>query len=185
MSAASVTMSDLTRAQEPRADVATDAFRAAFPDLYGRARSVARRVLQDEHLADDVAQETLARTFERWEVVSQHPQPVGWVLDVAWKVSMEVARRRDRQRSLLSRLRRTESDEPDERHLQRPLLVAAIARLSDRQRRVFLARYLFGHDVATTGNLLGLADQQVKDASRDARERLRSVLEPHEEDLLS
>lgn len=133
-------------------------------------------------MADEVAQETMTRAYERWSRVAKHPNPVAWVLDVAWKVSMELARRRDRRPRRL--LRASMVAPPDESCLSRPLLVAALRRLTERQRLVFLARYLFAHDVAGTADLLGMTPQQVKDASREARARLHVVLEAHEEDLL-
>jgi DNA-directed RNA polymerase specialized sigma24 family protein len=111
------------------------------------------------------------------------PPPIGWVLDTAWKVSMEQARRRNRVLPPAFRLPRTVH--LDGHALSRPALVSAMRDLSERQRRVFLTRYLFGHDVAETASLLGMSPQQVKDASREARDRLRSALAPYEEDLLS
>jgi RNA polymerase sigma factor (sigma-70 family) len=158
-------------------------FRELFPDFYGRARTVAQRVLADAGLAEEAAQETMVRTYERWERVSEHPSPVAWVLDTAWKVSMEMARRRSRvlPPAFLVPL----AVRFDDSALSRPALVAAIRGLTKRQRRVFLARYLFDHGVGETASLLGMSPQQVKDASREAKTRLRSTLEPFEEDLLS
>jgi RNA polymerase sigma factor (sigma-70 family) len=158
-------------------------FRDSFPDLYGRARTVAQRILRDPALAEDAAQETMVRAYERWHRVLDHPSPIGWVLDTAWKVSMEMARRRNRLLPTSFFVPLTVS--LDESALSRPALVAAIRALTERQRRVFLTRYLFSHDVSETASLLGMSPQQVKDASREARGRLRSTLEPFEEDLLS
>lgn len=166
----------------PSEAVAAD-FREAFPDLFGRARTVAHRVLGDPALAEEVAQETMVRTYERWDQVSRHPRPVGWVLDAAWKVSMEAVRHRGRRFPI--RLRARDWVPAADADVGRPMLYDAIRALTDRQRSVFLARYLFGHDVAETAVLLGMSAQQVKDASREARDRLRNQLEPFREDLLS
>ena len=51
----------------------------------------------DKHLAEEVAQETLTRAYERWDRVARHPNREAWVMNSAWKVSMEIQRQQGRR----------------------------------------------------------------------------------------
>jgi RNA polymerase sigma factor (sigma-70 family) len=124
-------------------------------------------------LAEEVAQETLTRAYERWDRVSRHPNREAWVMNAAWKVSMEIQRRQSRPvPAELVELAAVGIDLT----VERPLLVNALARLTTRQRTVALARYYFGYDVTETGALLGMSESQVRTASHEATLKLRRLL---------
>lgn len=72
-------------------------FEEAYSPLLEHAYYVGLRFFgRDRQMADEVAQETLTRAYERWSKVSRHPKPVAWVVDAAWKVSLELERKRGR-----------------------------------------------------------------------------------------
>lgn len=128
---------------------------------------------RDHHMAQEVAQETLARAYERWGRLSRHPRPEAWVMNAAWKVSLELERRRGRglPYHVIPDRATLEEDIVD-----RPLLTAALRRLTKRQRTVVIARYYFGYDVQQSATLLGMTPSQVKTATHEASNRLRTML---------
>jgi RNA polymerase sigma factor (sigma-70 family) len=127
----------------------------------------------DSHLAEEVAQETLTRAYERWERVAGHPNPEAWVMNAAWKVSLEIQRRQSRPSAAgVARLAGLGED----LLVERPVLINALTRLTTRQRTVAMARHYFGYDVAETAALLGMTESQVRTATHEATRKLRHLL---------
>jgi RNA polymerase sigma factor (sigma-70 family) len=127
----------------------------------------------NNHLAEEVAQETLTRAYERWDRVARHPNREAWVMNAAWKVSMEIGRRQSRPTGEgLADLTGLGEDLV----VERPVLVAALNSLTARQRTVAMARYYFGYDIAEAALLLGMTESQVRTASHEATLKLRRLL---------
>jgi RNA polymerase sigma factor (sigma-70 family) len=138
----------------------------------------------NNHLAEEVAQETLTRAYERWDRVGGHPNREAWIMNAAWKVSMEIERRQSRPPAAYGLVDLAGLGE--DLVVERPVLVKALARLTARQRTVTMARYYFGYDVAETASLLGMNESQVRTASHEATLKLRRLLgdrEPNEATL--
>ena len=151
---------------------AVTSFDDEFDRLLPYAYNVGWRLCRDRQLAEDVAQETLTRAYVRWVRISRHPNPEGWVVTTAVNVAREVARKR-RPVALPSPPPAFSLDGDPFAH---PELVDALGRLSQRQRTVFVQRYAFDLGVEDTAALLGLTASQVKDATHEARRKLRRVL---------
>jgi RNA polymerase sigma factor (sigma-70 family) len=149
-------------------------FEENYQSLLDHAYFVGYRFFSgDNHLAEDVAQETLTRAFERWDRVACHPNQEAWVMNAAWKVCMEVQRRRVRPQTVgVVELEWLGEDLV----VERPLLIKALATLTKRQRTVVMSRYYFGYDVAETASVLGMTDSQVRTASHEATRQLRRLL---------
>lgn len=150
-------------------------FEEKYRSLLEHAYFVGYRFFGDRHLAEEVAQESLTRAYERWERVERHPNQEAWVMNVAWKVCMEMKRRRARPAVGSATLTWLGEDLV----VERPVLVAALAKLTTRQRTVAMARYYFGYDVAETAAVLGMTESQVRTASHEATLRLRSLMADH------
>jgi RNA polymerase sigma factor (sigma-70 family) len=129
----------------------------------------------NNHLAEEVAQETLTRAYERWDRVANHPNREAWIMNAAWKVSMEIERRQSRPLASYGLVELVGLGE--DLVVERPVLVKALTRLTARQRTVTMARYYFGYDVAETASLLGMNESQVRTASHEATQKLRRLLE--------
>jgi RNA polymerase sigma factor (sigma-70 family) len=125
---------------------------------------------------EDVVAEALARTFERWERVRRHDNPVGWVVLCTKNVCLEELRRQARgsRRSFVG----DDIDLTDftEQSATAQTITDALGRLSKRQRDVAVLRYLMDLDEATTANVLGTSVSKVKTAAHEARGRLRGLL---------
>lgn len=145
-------------------------FRDAFAVLFPAAGRVAMRILGDREAAEDVAAEALARAYARWPSVRGLPHRDAWVLRVAANLAIDATRRR---RVLPVAPRPLEVEEHAAVHL---MVVAALRRLSRRQRDVVVLRYfgdLTDDEVAVA---LGIAVGSVKTHMRRAHEQLRRLL---------
>lgn len=154
-------------------------FEELYQSLLDHAYYVGLRFFSgNNHLAEEVAQETLTRAYERWDRVASHPNREAWIMNAAWKVSMEIERRQSRPPASYGLVELAGLGE--DLVVERPLLLKALARLTTRQRSVAMARYYFGYDVAETASLLGMNDSQVRTASHEATLKLRRLLAERE-----
>lgn len=154
-------------------------FEEAYSPLLEHAYYVGLRFFgRDHQMADEVAQETLTRAYERWSKVSRHPKPVAWTVDAAWKVSLELERKRGRN------VPYHVIQEPavaEDRVLMHPLLTDALRKLTARQRTVVMLRHYFGYDVRQAAELLGVSESKVKTATNEATTKLRRLLKAETE----
>jgi len=136
-----------------------------------RGRLVAALVLYtgDRHLAEELAQEALARAWERWDTVGAMASPEGW----AFRTARNLAVSRWRRRAIERRARVATAPvvvDPAEGVAIR----AAVSALPERQRATVVARYFLGLSVAETAEQLRCAEGTVKAATSQALESLRS-----------
>jgi len=137
--------------------------------------------LNDPELARDAAAEAMTRAYQRWDDVSRHRNPAGWVYRVGLnrarsrlrKFRREVRRRdldRDLDRAAPSR------DEAD------PRLEAAMASLSVDHRAVVALRFHLDWSESTTAEALGIAPGTVKSRTSRALSSLAKALEETDAD---
>ena len=146
-------------------------FEEVFSDLYRLAYRVSFRVLGDRGDAEDVAQETLARTHLRWARLRDRPQ--GWVVTVSTNLAIDRLRRRSRTTEL--------GIEPValvEMHLSERIdLARALRRLPRRQREVVVLRYLADWPELEVADALGCSPGTVKSHASRGLAHLREHLE--------
>ncbi len=146
-------------------------FEEVFSDLYRLAYRVSFRVLGDRGDAEDVAQETLARTHVRWARLRNRPQ--GWVVTVSTNLAIDRLRRRSRTTEL--------GIEPValvEMHLSERIdLARALRRLPRRQREVVVLRYLADWPELEVADALGCSPGTVKSHASRGLAHLREHLE--------
>ena len=154
-------------------------FDAAYPRLVSAAAGAAQRFFRfDPSQVEDVVAETMARTFERWERVRRHDNPVGWVVVCAKNVCLEQLRKNSRQAQATS----AKHDDVDifidlsDETAVSVTISQALDRLSKRQRDVAVLRYLMDCDEKTTAEAMGTSVGKVKTAAHEARGRLRPIL---------
>jgi RNA polymerase sigma factor (sigma-70 family) len=160
-----------TRVPEP---AVTDAGRF-LADVGGRLVGALTIRVGDRRIAEELAQEALARAWSDWARVSVMENPTGWVYRVGFNLAASHWRRAVARRRV-ERAGRT--DEPA-LHLMTAeaiALRAAIAELSDQQQRVVILRYYAGLDVAATAEALGVSTGTVKTQTARAMARLRRSL---------
>lgn len=125
----------------------------------------------DRHLAEELAQEALARAWERWPAVSRMASPEAWTFRTAMNLANSGFRRRRIERRVLARAVGRETVDPDDGTAV--AVRAAVRALPPRQRAVIVARWFLGYGVAETAELLGCAPGTVKSTTHQALARLR------------
>lgn len=164
-----------------------DDFEAAFDELFPRAFRLARRIVGDPMVAEDIAAEALARAYARWPKVSQLPWRDGWVLRVAANLSLDLVRRRPapfapQWRSGTQPAAAAASEE--DATVLRLALGAALHALPRRQRQAITLRYLAGLTEGEVGEALGISAGSVKTHVHRGLAALRRRLGTDAEEVL-
>jgi RNA polymerase sigma factor (sigma-70 family) len=151
--------------QRPRFD---DEFR----DLAGLAYRVAYRILGDRGSAQDIAQESLARAYQRWTKIIDYRQ--AWVARVAGNLAIDQLRRHRPASEV------TASIDPVMIVIERLDLQRALLDLPKRQRDAVVLRYIADLSEADVAALLGCSPGTVKSHLNRGTTRLRLILnDPH------
>ncbi len=129
-------------------------------------------------LAEDLAQEAIARALANWPVVSTMTNPRGWVFKVAFNLSTSHWRRLRARRRAEARDTTGEHPHPGPELLTVDQLVLrdAIATLSPRQQEVVILRHFVRMSVAETAETLGVTPGTVKTLNHRAFAQLRTSL---------
>jgi RNA polymerase sigma-70 factor (ECF subfamily) len=132
-----------------------------------------RHFLGDHALAEDVAQETFLRAFERLPTFRFQAKFSTWVFQVARNAGIDAVRARDRQARLARAARppAAPSDPSD-----RAELTHAVAALSPKLREALLLVELLGLTYREAGVVLQVPEGTVKSRVFLARERLSTWL---------
>ena len=129
----------------------------------------------DRALAEDLAQEALARACRDWPKVSRSVSPDAWVFRTAFNLSTSWFRRVRTARRSEPMLRAvgTESDPSD-----RLAIRQAVASLPPRQRAAIVLRYLVDLSIADTAEVMRCAEGTVRALTSQALASLRAQLGP-------
>lgn len=150
----------------------TDRLAALFDSHRDRLFHLALRLCPDREEARDLVQETFLRAARHPEAVAGEP----------WLVRTLVNLCRDRYRRLAvrskarERLAREEMSNPEEEHVARATVQAALARLAPRRRAAIVLCEIEGRPVKEVARLLGVAEVTVRWHLSAARRELAKVL---------
>jgi RNA polymerase sigma factor (sigma-70 family) len=126
----------------------------------------------DRGVAEELAQEALARAVERWRRVGRMASPEAWTYRTAYNLAHSWFRRGRIERGAHARLAAPDTALPDT--ATAIAVRAAVAALPPRQRAVIVARYYLRLDVAETARALGCSPGTVKAHTAKAMEHLRA-----------
>jgi RNA polymerase sigma factor (sigma-70 family) len=163
-----------------RFDVERD--EAAFAELVRRhgpmVLGVARRVLQDAHDAEDVAQAAFLVLARKAASVCWRDSVGGWLFPVAYHLALKVRDGRQRRRAREAMLALPDAARPhSEQALQiREILDAELQRLPAHYRDVLVVCYLEGRTQTEAAAQLGWTANEVRGRLDRARQRLRRRL---------
>ena len=148
-----------------------------FEDFFEREYPKLLRVLWlasgDRTEAEDLAQEAMARTFERWSSVKGKASPAGYVYKTAFNLN------RSRLRRLRVRARRLvlESDQDEIAAAEtRSDVREALRSLPTGQRDALILVGWLGLDSNEAGEILGIEAESVRSRVHRARSALRGLL---------
>lgn len=152
------------------ASSADDPFAEFYAEYYGRVARYCWRLVRDEQVAHDLAQEALARLYLRWVGVRD---PAAFVFHVATNLVRDAMTRKGREATALGRL--APAHGPDD-HRDVHLAVGALPR---RYREVVLLYYFGDLPVAEVAAAVRRPEGTVKRYLKEARELLAESLEGH------
>lgn len=155
----------------------------AFDDFavvaWPRLRWSAYLLTGDHHLAEDLAQTALARTYAAWSRVRRDD-----ALAYARKVLVNLNIDRMRRRRVVEvrgdhdvAARRSGTDDAEDRDQ----VVRLLATLTERERRVVVLRHYFDLSEAAVAAELGIAQGTVKSTLARALGKLRAITDDHRE----
>lgn len=124
--------------------------------------------------AEDLVQETLARTFARWERIRSTQNPAAYVQTVLFRIFVTGRRRFSASEQPVAEVPDGSVVDPDVG--TRLALVAALAQLDRKDRAVLVLRYLHDQDVATVAAALGLTENAVRSRASRSLAKVRTHL---------
>lgn len=135
-----------------------------FPRLVGALRLYTR----DFDLAEEIAQESLARAWRDWAKVRRLDSPRAWIYRVAFNMANSQFRRRTAERRARERLQQRAplSQEDDRDTTDVAAVRCALARIPRRPRTALVLRYFLDLTIQETAQAMGCPEGTVKSLSR-------------------
>lgn len=169
-----------------RGDVA--AFASLYNDVAPLIYGMARRVVRDERIAEEITQDVLLTI---WQQAGRFDEQAGtgraWALTIAHRRAVDRVRSEQAARNRHDRYgRETEITPFDEvaetaqRSADHDAVAAALAELTTLQRQAVSLAYYGGHTYREVAQLLGIPLGTVKTRIRDGLIRLRGALQADE-----
>ena len=151
---------------------------ASFAAFYAKNIGTLARTLTaslgDAEVAQDAAQEAMARACERWEKIERYDNPMGWCYRVA--TNWATSRWRKRKREVITDRLPTPDPVVAPDFAVQDRLLEALRSLSTDQRSVIVLRLVEDWSIAETAEALGVAPGTVQSRYARALARLRTEL---------
>lgn len=150
-----------------------EAFEQLCRDEYAGLVRTAYLITGDHEESLDVAQEALARAYERWRSISQFDRPGAWVNRVAVNLAISWRRRQKVRltKNVVSAKASTSGPEPPDTEL-----LSALRLLTPAQRAVVVLRYYADQPIEHVAQTLGKRPGTVRALSAQGVARLRASL---------
>ena len=157
--------------------------RRAMAALYsahrGRVYSVVRRMVGDDHLAEDVSQDAWVRAFEKLHMFRGESSFGTWMHRLAVNAALNRLRRQSKRPDVEKAAEiKTVQHATDDTVLNQRLLGQALDRLSDGYRQVLVLHDVEGLTHEEIAKRMGIAIGTSKSQLHKARARMRSLLAP-------
>jgi RNA polymerase sigma-70 factor (sigma-E family) len=141
----------------------------------------ARFMVGDEHRAEDVVQDVLARAYLRWDRITRSDQPDVYVRQAIVNAARSWWRRKSNREWPVDErfeplLEQVAPGEVDTEAVERDALWRRIRRLPQRQRAVLVLRYYEDLDDSTIAEVLGCSQATVRGHAMRALNTLRGHL---------
>ena len=127
-------------------------------------------------VAEELAQEALVRTWERWDRVRLADSPEAWTWRVAINLSRSRRRRAGAERRAMRRLRADAQPAADDPPSLDEDLRRALLQLPPRQQQAVVLRFVSDLPVASAAEAMDCAEGTVRALTHQGLEQLRLVL---------
>jgi len=158
-------------------------FARFFSDTVGRVQSLARRITGNPWDAEDIAVETFARAYERWDRLANADWRTGWALKVCGNLAIDLVRRRrtvnvggTAANGDVSTESFVQAADPIAKAVDRLALSAALAALPRREKEVVVLIGLCGCSHEHAARVLGVSTGSTKTYLHRAMRHLRFEL---------
>lgn len=144
--------------------------------MQGPVRAFARRMMRDQHLGDDAAQDTFLRMWKGLRTLEPRGRFVAWTFTIARNTCIEALRREKRTPMPLEEID-AGSHDPSDAHVLRGIVTDALAKLEEPFRSTLLLREtgLAYEELAET---MEIPVGTVRSRLHEARRRLATMLAP-------
>jgi RNA polymerase sigma-70 factor (ECF subfamily) len=161
-------------------DGRTELFAPLVERYRPRLVSLARRILGDAHIAEDVAQEALLRAHQNLARYETRAKFGTWLHQIAVNICRDQIRARQRLSKSFQRLREDASAGPARLPLDEvaPRILDAIHRLPVEYREVFILRHLQHVPATRVAEALGIEGSTVRSRLHRACLAMRDLLKP-------
>jgi RNA polymerase sigma-70 factor (ECF subfamily) len=132
--------------------------------------------LGDRAVAEELAQEALARAWARWSKVRELDDPPAWLYRVAWNLANSHFRRKLVERRAHGRMESESQENPVEEVATALMLRQAVAHLPRRKRTAVVLRYFVDMPFAEIAKVMDAPESTVKSLARRGIEDLRGQL---------
>jgi RNA polymerase sigma-70 factor (ECF subfamily) len=154
--------------------VSDQGYEAFFKAEYRNLVALGAAMTGSLELAQDLAQDAMARAYQQWAKVSQYERAGAWTRRVLINFAIDANRRRGSETRALNRLPAAPS----------PMMIdegsdewwGAVRRLPDRQRAAVTLYYLEDMSIAEVAHILDIAEGTVKASLSKARAALAAAL---------
>lgn len=158
---------------------------ATFDDWYRQSygsvlSAVSAYCLGDHSTAEDVTNEAFVTALEDWSRVAEMAAPTAWVAKVAINSASRTFRRRKRRIELVNSQRLELFATDSQRDFD---LWESLEKLSPRQRKALVLRYIEDLSQADVAQRMGVALGTATATLTHARGNLRSIVEQGENDV--
>jgi RNA polymerase sigma factor (sigma-70 family) len=169
-------MDDLQLLREYVRGRSQEAFRELVARHLPMVCSAARRMVRDDHLAEDVAQEVFVTLVQKASALGATPVVGGWLYNTTRHLAMHAVRteqrRRQREQAAVAMQPLPTADETG--HILEQL-EPAMTELDDAERDVLVLRYFEDRSLHEVGQELGISEEAARKRVDRALERLRTV----------
>ena len=130
----------------------------------------------DGYVAEELAQEALARAWRDWKRVHKMEHPEAWTFSVGFNLARTLWRRKAAEGKARDRL--TKDPIPDEDIADRETVRAALKELPPRQRQAIILRYYLGFSYSEMATTMDCPGATARSYVRRALQRMRVSIDP-------
>jgi RNA polymerase sigma-70 factor (ECF subfamily) len=165
-----------------------DSYGILIKNYTGLIYTMALRMTQDHHMAEDLCQETFIKGWIKLKALKKHEAFPGWIATIARRTCLNAIDKRNRQREVGEEecgLENVNPTLPPSYSPARVILEEAICRLSLRDRQLITLSYFEELSSNEVAEIMDISPGSVRVSLMRAREKLKELLKGKENELLA